>query len=371
MNILFYTISNKRSRDIESQAIAFSEEGHGVFLLTQSDRSQLHEFFESKNFSAHYGKPLRTIFPIYLVVEVIKLVWFCYRHRITVVHAHLDPCCLIAVRAQLLLRSKVIVTRHHADALRYETTEKNQRISRNIYAQAKTVVAVSQNVKQFMVAEEHIEAAKITVIPLSYNFDLYEKPSAQAIEAIRLQYATSLLLCTVGRFTSLKRMNLIIECVDHLVKEGVDCKLIIVGQGPEEANLKQQVEAHALQQRVFFVGFLTNVLPYMAAADYYLHFSITEATCTTVKEAALVGTPVIVCEGVGDFDQYIKHKENSYVVSKADPVTDAVALLHEIYRNEPLRKQVGEQLRKTVVSFFAIERAMPTYKTLHDKVLNV
>lgn len=248
---------------------------------------------------------------------------------------------------------------------------KNQRISRNIYAQAKTVVAVSQNVKQFMVAEEHIEAAKITVIPLSYNFDLYEKPSAQAIEAIRLQYATSLLLYTVGRFTSLKRMNLIIECVDHLVKEGVDCKLIIVGQGPEEANLKQQVEAHALQQRVFFVGFLTNVLPYMAAADYYLHFSITEATCTTVKEAALVGTPVIVCEGVGDFDQYIKHKENSYVVSKADPVTDAVALLHEIYRNEPLRKQVGEQLRKTVVSFFAIERAMPTYKTLHDKVLNV
>lgn len=371
MNILFYTISNKRSRDIESQAIAFAQEGHGVFLLTQSDRSQLHDFFESKNFSAHYSKPFQAIFPIYLVLEVIKLVWFCYRHRITVVHAHLDPCCLIAVRAQVLLRAKVIVTRHHADALRLETTEKNQRISRNIYAQAKTVVAVSQNVKEFMVAEEHIEAAKITVIPLSYNFELYEKPSPEAIAAIRLQYTAPLLLCTVGRFTSLKRMNLIIECVDRLVKAGVDCKLMIVGQGPEEANLQQQVEALALQQRIFFVGFSANVLAYMAAADYYLHFSITEATCTTVKEAALVGTPVIVCAGVGDFDQYIKHKENSYVVSKADPVTDAVALLHEIYPNEPVRKQVGEQLKKTVVSFFAIERAMPLYKALHDKILNV
>jgi glycosyltransferase involved in cell wall biosynthesis len=371
MNILFYTISNKRSRDIESQAMAFAQEGHRIFLLTQSDRSQLHDFFESKKFSAQYSKPLRTIFPLYVVVEVIKLVWFCYRHRITVVHAHLDPCCLIAVQAQFLLHAKVIVTRHHADALRYETTEKNQRISRNIYAKAKTVVAVSQNVKQFMVEEERIEESKITVIPLSYNFDLYEKPSVQAVEAIRLQYATSLLFCTVGRVTGLKRMNLIIEFIDRLIKAGLDCKLMIVGKGPEEAALKQQVEILSLQNQIFFVGFSNNVLPYIAAADYYLHFSITEATCTTVKEAALVGTPVIVCQGVGDFDQYIKHKENSYLVSKADPVTDAVALLHEIYPNEPMRKQVGEQLRKTIVSFFAIERAMPVYKAMHEKILNV
>lgn len=371
MNILFYTISNKRSRDIESQAIAFAQEGHRIFLLTQSDRSELHDFFESKKFGTHYSKPLRTVFPIYIVVEVFKLVWFCYRNRITVVHAHLDPCCLVAVRAQFLLRAKVIVTRHHADALRYETTKKNQRASRNIYAKAKTVVAVSQNVKQFMVEEEHIDESKITVIPLSYNFDLYEKPSAQAVAAIRAQYITPLLFCTIGRFTSLKRINLIIEFIDRLIKTGLDCKLMIVGTGPQEAALKQQVEILKLQNQIYFIGFSNNVLPYIAAADYYLHFSITEATCTTVKEAALVGTPVIVCEGVGDFDQYIKHKENSYVVSKADPVTDAVTLLHEIYSNEPVRKQVGAQLRKTVVSFFAIERAMPAYKVLHDKILNV
>jgi glycosyltransferase involved in cell wall biosynthesis len=370
MNILFYTISNKRSRDIESQAIAFAQEGHGVFLLTQSDRSQLHDFFESKNFSAHYSKPLRTIFPIYLVLEVIKLVWFCYRHRITVVHAHLDPCCLIAVRAQVLLHAKVIVTRHHADALRYETTEKNQRMSRNIYAKAKTIIAVSRNVKQFMVEEERIGADKITVIPLSYYFELYEVPAAQSISGIRGQFTTPLLFCTVGRLSSLKRINLIIECIDRLLKAGLNCKLIIVGKGPDEDELKKQVETLQLSDHVYFIGFTHTVLPYLAAADYYIHFSISEATCTTVKEAALVGTPVIVCKDVGDFDQYLQHKENSYMVSKTDPVTDAVVLLQEIYPNESLRKQVGEQLKKKVVSFFAMQRALPAYKALHDKILN-
>lgn len=366
MNILFYTIANKRSRDIESQAIAFAQEGHRIFLLTQSARSQLHDFFESRKFTTHYSKPPKAIFPIYMVVEVLKLVWFCYRYQITVIHAHLDPCCLIAVRAQVFLRAKVIVTRHHADALRYETTEKNQLISRNIYAKAKAIVAVSQNVKRFMVEAEHIDANKITVIPLAYDFELYEKPLPEHIAAVRDQYATPLLFCTVGRLTNLKRINLIIELVSRLVNEGVDCKLLIVGEGTEEATLKKQVEKLMLMDRVFFIGFSNDVLHYLAAAHYYIHFSITEASCTTVKEASIVGTPVIVCEEVGDFDQYINHRENGYLVSKSDPVNSTISLMRNIYANEQERLRVGSNLRKTVLSFFAIERAIPVYNALHS-----
>ncbi len=369
MNILFYTVANKRSRDIESQAIAFAQDGHRIFLYTQSARSQLHDFFESKKFQTHYSEPVESIFPVYLIIEVIKLIWFCYRNRISVIHAHLDPCCLIAVHAQPFLRAKVIVTRHHADALRYETTEKNQRISRNIYAKAKTVVAVSRNVKQFMVEEEKIDAEKITVIPLSYDFSLYELPSAAAVSAIRDQYATPLLFCTVGRFTSLKRMNLIIDFIDRLVKKSIDCKLIIVGNGPEEASLKKQVGELGLTDNIFFVGFSNNVLTYLAAAQYYVHFSITEASCTTVKEAAVVGTPVIVCKGVGDFDQYVKHNENGYVVRKTDPVNDAVELIVNAYEDDAARVRLSENLNKTVLSFFSIERAVPLYRELHRKIV--
>lgn len=370
MNILFYTIANKRSRDIESQAISFARDGHNIFLLTQSERSQLHEDFESRNFKAYHSIPVKAIFPVYLMLEVAKLVWFCYRHQITVVHAHLDPCCLVAVRAQFFLIAKVVVTRHHADALRYETTERNQRISRNIYAQAKVVVAVSQNVKQFMVEAEHINEDKITVIPLAYNFELYEIPAEQEVASIREQYASPLLFCTVGRLTGLKRINLAIEFIDRLKKDGIDCKLMIVGVGPEEMTLKQQVERLELRNHVSFVGFSNAVLKYLAAAHYYIHFSITEASCTTVKEAGIVGTPVIVCDGVGDFDQYVENNKNGYIVSKVNPVTEAITLIQRIMGNEPERLKVGENLRKTVLSFFAIERAMPAYKALHTKILN-
>ncbi|MBX2917506.1 MAG: glycosyltransferase [Cyclobacteriaceae bacterium] len=371
MNILFYTISEKRSRDIESQAIAFAKEGHSIFLFTQSGPSALHDFFRSHKFKARYSKPVKTIFPLYVVIEMAKLVWISYRYRIDVIHAHLDPCCLIAVQAQIFLRAKVIVTRHHADALQYEASPKYQQISRNIYAKAKTIVAVSQNVKQFMVQHEGIDADKITVVPLAYYFDLYEKPNAVTITALKNLYKAQLLFCTVGRLTGLKRIDRIIEFIDKLLKEGIDCKLIIVGQGPEEEKLKRQVVDLGLDDRIFFTGFSDNVLTYIAAAHYYLHFSVSEATCTVVKEAALVGTPVVVCEHVGDFDHYIQHKQNGYKVSKTDPVTSAIMLFQEIHNQEHERLVVGARLTDTVLSFFSIERVMPQYKVLHDKVVNV
>ena len=202
MNILFYTVSNKRSRDIESQAIEFARVGHRIFLLTQSPRSELHDIFEFKGFRAFDTNPSKGIFPLYLIGEIIKLVIFCYRHKITIVHSHLDPCNLVAVCSQLLLRAKVIVNRHHADALMYEASKKSQRISLWIYQRARYIIVVSENVKSHMVNEEGIKAKNVTVIPLSFNFELYDLPTEKETQEIRKKYATPLLLCTAGRFIS-------------------------------------------------------------------------------------------------------------------------------------------------------------------------
>jgi glycosyltransferase involved in cell wall biosynthesis len=52
----------------------------------------------------------------------------------------------------------------------------------------------------------------------------------------------------------------------------------------------------------------------LSAADLIVHPSITEASSSLIKEAGLVNKPVIVCSGVGDFDQYIEHDKNGYLI---------------------------------------------------------
>lgn len=369
MNILFYTIANKRSRDIESQAMEFAVQGNTIFLLTQSPRSELHDVFESKGFHATFSNPPKSIFPIYLIREIMRLVFFCYRHKITVIHSHLDPCNLIAVCSQLFMQSCVIVNRHHADALVYEASQRSQRISRWIYRIARHIVVVSENTKRYMVDKEGIAERKIAVIPLSFDFELYEQPTSGEVMKIRHRYDASVLLCTVGRFTTLKRIDDIIRLVYHLNEKGVNAKLLVLGSGREEENLKRLVKELNLLNRIFFIGFTNRVLPYIAAADYYVHFSITEASCTTVKEAGLVSTPIIACNSVGDFSEYISPATNGFLIHKDSPIEEAYELILNTYTNKALLKEIGKNLKDTVRSHFNIKNVIPLYNRLHSQIL--
>lgn len=367
MNILFYTIANKRSRDIESQALEFAKDGHSVFLLTLTPRSDLHVFFEQQGFSTKALSSEFSWFPIYFIQKLFQLAIYCRRNKINLVLSHLDPCNLVAVVSQHFLPAKIVVNRHHADALIYEASEKAQKISRWIYRHAKHIIVVSNNVKDYMVKSEQVRPERITVIPLSYNFDLYALPPKEEVTKIREQNKSDVLLCTVGRFVSLKRMNLIIELLEKLVKSGLDARLMIVGEGVEGDHLKAQVHALGISHRVNFTGFTHHVLPYIAAADWYIHFSLSEATCTVVKESGLVATPVIVCSHVGDFDEYIVHEENGFLVDRDAPVDAAYHIVKTLSGTETAVK-TGVQLQKTILTHFDIRRTFSLFYDLLNRL---
>ena len=367
MNILFYTISNKRSRDIESQAMAFSREGNSIFLLTQSGHSELHDFFISHQFIAVADPTPKTWFPIYLVTQIIKLIRFCWIHKITIVHSHLDPCNQVAVYSQYFIPAIVIVTRHHADALQYETSPQGQRASQRIYQLARKIIAVSANVKDFMVTREGIRPGKIAVIPLSFDFALFPLPDKKNVELIKRRYNSRITLVTVGRLTPLKRIHLIIDLVDQLSKRGLDVKLLIVGQGEEETRLKNLTAGLNLVDQIHFVGFVHNVQDYLAAADFYVHFSISEASCNTVKEASLVETPVIVCHGVGDFNSYIRDNINGFLVDHNNPVSEAAVIISEYWQDKGHLEKIGRNLNETVRHHFDINNVLNLYRQLHSE----
>jgi L-malate glycosyltransferase len=368
VNILFYTVANKRSRDIESQALAFASEGNRIFLLTQSPHSILHDFFQANGFTVQSRTLTPRWFPIHVMTEIWALIRYCHQNNIDIIHSHLDPCNLIAVLAQYFMRAKVVVTRHHADALVFEASPKAQRTSRLIYQGARHIVAVSENAKHYMVNVEKINPEKIQVIPLSFNFQLYTLPEPESVLRIRHDYPAQLLLICVGRLSPLKRMDQVIDLTHQLFRQGIDVKLLLLGQGPEEEKLKHQANALGMKDRIVFIGFTHNVLDYLAACDIYVHLSITEASCTTVKEAALTHTPVIVCRGVGDFDSYIQHGENGLLVSREEAVAQAAEYLLQHWQDKPHWKNMGENLFTTVTHHFNISHALPLYDQLHLKI---
>jgi glycosyltransferase involved in cell wall biosynthesis len=367
MSILFFTVADKRSRDIESQAALFAQQGRRVSLLTLSGWCPLHDVFVAKGWRAEARSVRPKWLPFHLLTEVFFLVRYCKRNQIDVLHAHLDPCNLIAVCSHFFMKTRVFVTRHHAEALEYESSAQGRWISKWMYRMAPAIIAVSANVKRYLTEREGVHPARVSVIPLSFDFSLYDKPDAAAVSAIRSKMGRTLTLITVGRLTSLKRVNLLIELTGKLLADGVDCSLMVVGCGPDEKLLQAAARSAGLEDRIFFTGFTDRVAEYLSAADVYVHFSVTEATCTAVKEAAWAGLPAIVCREVGDFEEYIVHGRNGFLVSKEQPVNEARAILREFGADKAKLRQMGESLRETVLTHFDINRRREAFENLHSR----
>lgn len=365
MNILFYSSFNSRARDAESLMIAFKKQGHYVVSLSQAEGKDINNILIASGIEALSYK-----------VSTKKKIWFTFKHlaylirlcknkNVDIIYCHLEPASFIGVISQFFIRSKVYLCRHHIDeAMLYDF---HKSVSyRLTYALAKKIIVVSNRAKDFMVQHEGVPANKIIHINLAYNFSLFPKPNIEIANSIRQKYASDILLLTVGRLTEFKRPDLSIQLLKRLLSQNVNARLIILGNGDMSESLKQNVLNDKLNNRIIFPGHVTNVLDYMAASNFLIHPSILESSCVVVKEAALVKLPVIVCEGIGDFDEYVVNKKNGFIVDKNNFVIEATDVI-QFYKNQQSKmNEISGKLHQEVNRIFNIDTVIDSYAQLNQ-----
>lgn len=96
----------------------------------------------------------------------------------------------------------------------------------------------------------------------------------------------------VARQDENKNQQAIIKCFCRLQKE-VDCRLILVGEGPCTKLLKEMVKEKNLDDKVMFTGIVGNPSQYYAKADCYVQASHREALPMSILEAIATGLPII------------------------------------------------------------------------------
>jgi glycosyltransferase involved in cell wall biosynthesis len=344
--------------------LAFQAQGHRVISLSQAEGEPIHGFLRSKGIET-YSHVIRSgSNVIYFLKHIIYLTRFCRRHKVDVVYSHLEPANFVASIAQYFIKACVYICRHHSNegslvgfsnSLSYKLT----------YSLAKKIIVVSRHTAEYMTRTEKIDPGKIIHINLAYDFDLYSPPDRTTVERIRQAKGSSLLLVTAGRLNKYKRPELSVRVLKKLVDSGVNARLIILGLGENAAGLKEMIEKNGLTGYVEMPGYVTNVPDYLDAADFLVHPSIAESSCVVVKEAGLMKTPVIVCRGIGDFDDYIVHGENGFVVNKDFFVDECAQIIADAAGQSDLRGKVGQNLRDSVYKLFSVDQIIKKYETLN------
>lgn len=360
MNILIYYQNHYHTVFLESLAQGFIKRGNKVFLLTSCGKGQLHVEMAKLGVSVFTNDlPPKNIF--HYIKHVFYLKRFCKEHAIDVVYSHLQFANLIAVLAQRFMNAKVIPCRHHSTDVAITSNKNSMRMDRLVNKNAKKIIVVSNAVKEQMSVHEGVDPTKIRVVNLGYNFDLYHKPDPANAARIKKEMNCEFLLIMIGRMNRSKNHIAAANVLRDLIKKGLDVKMIMMDEGAEKENIVQFLKENNILNKVLFTGFLNNTMDHLSAADLLIHPSISEASNQVVKEAALLNKPSLVCRGVGDFEEYISHEQNGFLVDKNNVVTEMVEVIERYYTKKEELQKMGSKIHDVVVKRFAIDPVCEQY----------
>ena len=150
--------------------------------------------------------------------------------------------------------------------------------------------------------------------------------------ALRSRYAIPdgrAIILYVGRLDKVKNLPRLLEAFRLVIDEGLDFQLLMVGDGPMDAELCQQVTMLKLEDRVTFAG-------KQQGSDLYAHYGLGDALIlpstdelfgATVTEALALGIPVAVSEVAGSCT-LVRSEREGYRLNPLDTEDIARALRH-------------------------------------------
>lgn len=363
--ILIYYPNNKRTIAIESLLIELKKQGHNVWLLSNEDNyGELHKVLglqgiKASAFNVSIKNPL-----IYYLKHINFLVHFIRKNKFDIVYSHIQRSNFIAVIAQYFCNSRFIICRHHSDI---NTKFKERFLDMVINKLAKTIVVPSKKVMNHMTLSEGVPRKKIRLINYGYNFNAYDKPDLKEAGIIKNNFSCNLLIIQVARLMPGKRYLELCLVIKTLFEKGYDIKLIALGEGEEEEKLKKFIQKNNLEKTIHLLGYKNNVIDYLYAADLVVLLSRSEASNSVIKEAALVKRPVIICNDVGDFDDYIEHGINGFKINKDDPKPELMKLIIDFYNNKYDTDALTENLYKKVIATFSIDNVAYKYDEFNNR----
>jgi glycosyltransferase involved in cell wall biosynthesis len=146
-----------------------------------------------------------------------------------------------------------------------------------------------------------------------------------------------------------------------------DAIFILAGDGPERDALEEQVRLLAVEDRVRFLGYRSDIPELLANSDALVLPSLYEGLPLAVLEAMAAGKPV-VATSVGGTDEAVVDGETGFLVPPRD--SDALAAaIRRVIQDDVLAQRLGANGRARVAAHFRVEAMVQQVAGVYDEVL--
>jgi glycosyltransferase involved in cell wall biosynthesis len=187
------------------------------------------------------------------------------------------------------------------------------------------------------------------VIDVAYFRDAASRALAQADdERRRFALPEQYVLC-VSRFVERKNVPLVVEAFARSGLPQRAVSLVLVGQGPLEAAIREKAEMLGLAEKVMiFREVLNRDMPaFYALADFVVLASAYDQWGLCVNEAMAAGRPAIVSETCGCANELVHDGVNGFVVRPGD-VGQLADRMRRLGEDPALREQFAHRAQSTI-----------------------
>lgn len=201
---------------------------------------------------------------------------------------------LAALWARRIFRMPVPIIAHHHHVDRDRWTS---RIDARVAQQADRTITGSEFSRRQMIAElgTSPEKIKVAYYGISDTYHPAERDAVRQSTNLRDVDAPKTVI-HVGSLIARKNLPVLLHAFQGVVREVENCRLVLIGRGPEEANLRQLAQNLGIEAHVHFAGFVSEAekLEFYAKSDLLVSASGLEGFGLAVGEAMACGLPVVV-----------------------------------------------------------------------------
>lgn len=287
-------------------------------------------------------------------------------YQLDVLHAHYAlPFAVCAFLAREMAKHpvKTVTTLHGTDVTVLAQDNSLKQIMKLGIEQSDAVTAVSESlIRQ---TRELFETSRS--IDCVYNFIDTDVFRPQVGKHVRdsLAKADERVLLHMSNFRQVKRIGDVIQIFAR-VREAVNARLILVGEGPEHGLARQMTQDLNLVPYVDFLGRQDEVAPLVAAADLLLLPSAKESFGLVALEAMACEIPV-VGSTAGGIPEVVLHGETGFLAEIGDVEQmsrDAIRLLTD----PTLYTAFAKRARTHAQTQFHIEAKVREYEAIYRRV---
>jgi len=345
-----------------------AERGHSVAFISYANPLRLGELpsrvcYHEVDQESH---ALLKQFPHSLTLTA-KMVEVARTHKLQVMHVHYAiPFAAAAINARQIapeLGLKVVTTLHGTDITLVGSSPSFKPVTQWSIEQSDAVTAVSRYLRD----ETYRQIPVSKEIEVVHNFIDPDRHDVRIPSCIPEKTSErQVTLMHISNFRPLKRTDDVVRIFAR-VREGLDARLVLVGDGPEYGRTRELVEKLGLADYVRYVGVVDGVASLLAAADVLLLPSETESFGLVALEAMASGVPVVASD-VGGLPEVVEHGVSGYLAPVGD--VDAMAgYCLKLLSDCGDGRKFGEAARRRASEKFDYRSIIPLYEKIYERLL--